>query len=133
MRVLTGLMLLLAVAANAHAQANCANAADQASMSACAERAYRKSDAELNRAYEAVTARVRANRPLAEKLVSAQRAWVAYRDAECGFSSAGAEGGSVHPMVVSMCLDDLTKARTESLQGYLSCEEGDLACPVPAK
>ncbi|KWA82725.1 hypothetical protein WL29_26285 [Burkholderia ubonensis] len=133
MRVLTGLLLLLAVAANTHAQANCANAADQASMSACAERAYRKSDAELNRAYEAVTARVRANRPLAEKLVSAQRAWVAYRDAECGFSSAGAEGGSVHPMVVSMCLDDLTKARTESLQGYLSCEEGDLACPVPAK
>ncbi|MGZ2747761.1 lysozyme inhibitor LprI family protein [Burkholderia stagnalis] len=133
MRVLTGLLLSLAMAANAHAQANCANAPDQAAMSACADRAYKKSDAELNRAYQAVTARVRDNRPLSDKLVSAQRAWVAYREAECGFSSAGAEGGSVYPMVVSMCLDDLTKARLESLQGYLSCEEGDLACPVPAK
>ncbi|RQS08762.1 DUF1311 domain-containing protein [Burkholderia sp. Bp9002] len=133
MRVLTGLLLSLAMAANAHAQANCANAPDQAAMSACADRAYKKSDAELNRAYQAVTTRVRDNRPLADKLVSAQRAWVAYRDAECGFSSAGAEGGSVYPMVVSTCLDDLTKARLESLQGYLSCEEGDLACPVPAK
>ncbi|RQR62444.1 DUF1311 domain-containing protein [Burkholderia sp. Bp9125] len=133
MRVLTGLLLSLAMAANAHAQANCANAPDQAAMSACADRAYKKSDAELNRAYQAVTTRVRDNRPLADKLVSAQRAWVAYRDAECGFSSAGAEGGSVYPMVVSTCLDDLTKVRLESLQGYLSCEEGDLACPVPAK
>ena len=133
MRVLTGLLLSLAMAANAHAQANCANAPDQAAMSACADRAYKKSDAELNRAYQAVTTRVRDNRPLSDKLVSAQRAWAAYRDAECGFSSAGAEGGSVYPMVVSMCLDDLTKARAESLQGYLSCEEGDLACPVPAK
>ncbi|TCW84931.1 hypothetical protein C5O80_06715 [Burkholderia sp. SRS-46] len=133
MRVLTGLLLSLAMAANAHAQANCANAPDQAAMSACADRAYKKSDAELNRAYQAVTTRVRDNRPLSDKLVSAQRAWVAYRDAECGFSSTGAEGGSVYPMVVSMCLDDLTKARTESLQGYLSCDEGDLACPVPAK
>ncbi|RQR58250.1 DUF1311 domain-containing protein [Burkholderia sp. Bp9126] len=133
MRVLTGLLLSLAMAANAHAQANCTNAPDQAAMSACADRAYKKSDAELNRAYQAVTTRVRDNRPLADKLVSAQRAWVAYRDAECGFSSAGAEGGSAYPMVVSTCLDDLTKARVESLQGYLSCEEGDLACPVPAR
>lgn len=36
-------------------------------------------------------------------------------------------------MVVSTCLDDLTKTRTETLKGYLSCEEGDLACPVPAR
>ena len=133
MRVLTGLLFSLAVAAHAHAQANCANASDQAATNACADRAYRKSDAELNRAYEVITARLRDNRPVADKLVSAQRAWIAYRDAECGFSSAGAEGGSVYPMVVSTCLDDLTKLRTESLKGYLSCEEGDLACPVPAK
>ena len=81
----------------------------------------------------AVTARLRDARPLADKLVNAQRAWIAYRDAECNFSSANAEGGSVYPMVVSTCLDDLTKARTDTLKGYLSCEEGDLACPVPAK
>lgn len=133
MRVLTGLVFSLAMAASVHAQTNCANASDQAAMSACAERAYQKSDAELNRAYQAVTARLRDNRALSERLASAQRAWVAYRDAECGFSSAGAQGGSVFSMVMSTCLDDLTRARTESLQGYLSCEEGDLACPVPAK
>ncbi|RQS76843.1 DUF1311 domain-containing protein [Burkholderia sp. Bp8963] len=133
MRVLTGLLCALALAANAHAQVNCVNASDQAAMTACADRAYRKSDAELNRAYQAVTARLHDNGPLAEKLVAAQRAWIAYRDAECGFSSAGAAGGSVYPMVVSTCLDDLTKVRTETLQGYLSCDDGDLACPVPAK
>ncbi|VWB76334.1 hypothetical protein BPS26883_03638 [Burkholderia pseudomultivorans] len=133
MRVLTGLLCALVLAANAHAQANCANASDQASMTACAERAYRQSDAVLNRTYQAVTARLRDTRPLDEKLVAAQRAWIAYRDAECQFSSANAEGGSGYQMVVSTCLDDLTKERTETLKAYLSCEDGDLACPVPAK
>lgn len=134
MRVLTGLLCALALTANvAHAQGNCANATDQAAMTACADRAYRKSDAELNRTYQAVAARLRNAKPLAEKLVTAQRAWIAYRDAECNFSSANAAGGSVYPMVVSTCRDDLTKTRTETLKGYLSCEEGDLACPVPAK
>ncbi|MGS0891167.1 lysozyme inhibitor LprI family protein [Burkholderia stagnalis] len=134
MRVLTGLLCLLALTAtNARAQANCANAPDQAAMTACADRAYKQSDAELNRTYQAVTARLHDARPLAEKLVNVQRAWLAYRDAECNFSSTNAEGGSVYPMVVSMCLDDLTKERTEALKAYLSCEDGDLACPVPAK
>ncbi|NTZ82837.1 DUF1311 domain-containing protein [Burkholderia metallica] len=134
MRVLTGLLGSLALVASvAHAQANCADATDQATMTACADRAYKKSDGELNRTYQAVTERLRNARPLADKLVNAQRAWIAYRDAECHFSSANAEGGSAYPMVVSTCLDDLTKARTETLKGYLSCEEGDLACPVPAK
>ncbi|NHL68954.1 DUF1311 domain-containing protein [Burkholderia ambifaria] len=134
MRVLTGLLCALALTANlAHAQANCAETTDQAAMTACADRAYKKSDAELNRTYQGVTARLRDAKPLAEKLVSAQRTWIAYRDAECNFSSANAEGGSAYSMVVSTCLDDLTKIRNETLKGYLSCEEGDLACPVPAK
>ncbi|HGL4258867.1 lysozyme inhibitor LprI family protein [Burkholderia dolosa] len=136
MRVLTGLLcsLALTLAADiAHAQANCTSATDQATLTACADRAYKKADAELNRTYQAVTARLRDARPLADKLVNAQRAWIAYRDAECHFSSANAEGGSVYPVVMSTCLEDLTKARTETLKGYLSCEEGDLACPVPAR
>ncbi|MDP9584112.1 UNVERIFIED_ORG: uncharacterized protein YecT (DUF1311 family) [Burkholderia contaminans] len=134
MRVLTGLLCALALTANlAHAQSNCAETTDQAAMTACADRAYKKSDAELNRTYQAITARLRDAKPLAEKLVNGQRAWLAYRDAECNFSSANAEGGSAYSMVVSTCLDDLTKIRNETLKGYLSCEEGDLACPVPAK
>ncbi|WP_179404991.1 lysozyme inhibitor LprI family protein [Burkholderia guangdongensis] len=133
MRVSIGLVLAAAVAANAHAQPNCTNPQDQATMNACAEQAYRKSDAELNRVYQSVTARVRNNNALSQKFVAAEQAWIAFRDAECGFSSAGVEGGSAFPAVMTTCLDDLTKARTESLQGYLSCDEGDLACPVPAK
>nr|WP_306453740.1 lysozyme inhibitor LprI family protein [Burkholderia sp. RF4-BP95] len=78
MRVLTGLLCALALTANvAHAQANCADATDQAAMTACADRAYKKSDADLNRTYQAVTARLRDAKPLAEKLVNAQRAWIA--------------------------------------------------------
>jgi hypothetical protein len=35
-------------------------------------------------------------------------------------------------MVVAECRQELTEARTRQLDAYLHCQEGDLACPVPA-
>ena len=62
-----------------------------------------------------------------------QRAWIAFRDAECKFASSGVEGGSVQPMIHSGCLQGLTDARVTQLGSYLKCEEGDLSCPVPGQ
>lgn len=64
-------------------------------------------------------------------LIEAQRSWIAFRDAECKFSSAGVEGGSVYPLIYSTCVTELTKARVETFKNYLKCQEGDLSCPVP--
>jgi uncharacterized protein YecT (DUF1311 family) len=58
---------------------------------------------------------------------------VAFRDAECKFSASGAQGGSIQPMIASICQTDVTKARTEALRHYLDCKEGDMSCPVPAQ
>ena len=38
----------------------------------------------------------------------------------------------MYPMLLTICLDRLTAARLAQLRNYLLCEEGDLACPVPA-
>jgi uncharacterized protein YecT (DUF1311 family) len=118
----------------AHAQTpDCQNAANQAAMNSCANQAYKKSDAELNAAYRDVTKRLRKDRNATRRLVAAQRTWISYRDAECAFSSFRSASGTVYPMVIASCLDRLTRARTEALQSYLKCGEGDLSCPVPAK
>jgi uncharacterized protein YecT (DUF1311 family) len=65
-------------------------------------------------------------------LIAAERAWVAFRDAECEFDAADSIGGTIYPMIYSGCLERLTKARIEQFDRYLRCEEGEVACSVPA-
>ena len=125
---------LCLLASGASAQVlNCDKAATQTDMSLCADQTYRKSDAELNAAYKEVMARLKNDQNTTTQLQAAQKAWLFFRDAECAFSSSSTSGGSAYPMVLSMCLDKLTRARTQELRAYLKCEEGDTSCPVPGK
>ncbi|WP_095121029.1 lysozyme inhibitor LprI family protein [Pseudomonas sp. Irchel s3f10] len=115
----------------AHAAVDCANASDQATMNQCAGRDFKAADKELNTVYQQITGRLKDNPDGKKLLVSAQRAWLGFRDAECKFSSSGVTGGSVYPWVYSSCLTGVTKVRVEALKQYLKCEEGDMSCPVP--
>lgn len=115
----------------ADAAIDCANASDQATMSQCAGQDFKAADKELNTVYQQISGRLKDNPDGKKLLVSAQRAWLGFRDAECKFSSSGVTGGSVYPWVYSSCLTGVTKLRVESLKQYLKCEEGDMSCPVP--
>lgn len=115
----------------ADAAIDCANASDQATMNQCAGQDFKAADKELNTVYQQISGRLKDNPDGKKLLVSAQRAWLGFRDAECKFSSSGVTGGSVYPWVYSSCLTGLTKVRVEALKQYLKCEEGDMSCPVP--
>ncbi|MFJ3370337.1 lysozyme inhibitor LprI family protein [Pseudomonas sp. NPDC086251] len=110
---------------------DCDNATDQTTMNQCAAQQNQAADKELNALYQQITTRLKSNPDSKKLLIGAQRAWVAFRDAECKFSSAGVEGGSVYPLIYSNCITELTKARVETFKNYLKCQEGDLSCPVP--
>lgn len=116
----------------AQAEQNCGDLTNQADMNICAGKAYKASDAELNKVYRKIQARLKDDADTAKLLVSTQKAWIGFRDAECKFSSSGVEGGSVYPFISASCLDAMTKSRIEDLKVYLDCEEGDMSCPVPA-
>jgi len=77
-------------------------------------------------------ARLKGDAATSKLLLKAQKAWLAFRDAECTFQTSAAQGGSIQPMLQAYCLDDLTVKRTVALKSYLACEEGDMSCPVPA-
>ncbi len=113
------------------AAVDCANASDQATMNQCAGQDFKAADKELNTVYQQITARLKNNPDGKKLLVSAQRAWIGFRDAECKFSASGVAGGSVYPLIYSNCMTSMTKTRVESLKQYLKCEEGDMSCPVP--
>ncbi|GGE40416.1 hypothetical protein GCM10007276_17190 [Agaricicola taiwanensis] len=124
--------LVVSLPGFAHAQDKCAKALDQASMNACAAAAFKASDVKLNDLYKQIRQRLQGQAEAAKGLVSAQRAWVAFRDAECSFASSAVEGGSVYPMTNAMCRDGLTQQRIADFERYLNCEEGDMSCPVSA-
>lgn len=121
---------LVAAAGSAVAK-DCGDLEDQAAMNACFEKAYADADKVLNTRFREIEHRLADDADARKLIVSAQRAWVAFRDAECAFSSSAASGGSFYPAAQAMCLDDLTRARNAQLGTYLSCEEGDTTCPVP--
>jgi len=129
--VLAGLVSLTMVSA---ASANkCETAEDQATLNQCATDALKTADAKLNSVYHEAQRRL-ADDPDGKKLLTAaQRDWIAFRDAECSFAASAVDGGSAYPMVHAGCLEKLTTARTEQLQDYLNCEEGDLSCPLPPR
>ncbi|WP_442582786.1 lysozyme inhibitor LprI family protein [Mesorhizobium sp. ASY16-5R] len=122
---------LLFPLATASAQ-DCANATDQATMSQCAGKALNDADKQLNADFKEIEKRLADDAGARKQLVAAQRAWIAFRDAECDFQSSGAAGGSIHPMLVANCKAALTNQRLMDFKNYLACEEGDMSCPVPA-
>lgn len=124
--------LALMLAGPAVAQ-DCGDDADQAALNQCADKAFAAADATLNDRYKAIMARLADDPDTRKLLVTAQRAWLDFRDKECRFAASGVEGGSIEPMIVSGCRQALTEARVAALEVYLACEEGDLSCPVPAE
>lgn len=121
-------MGLLALGGFSYASDTCDSATTQSELTECSAQAYQSADDELNEAYQALVDQLSSNSASLEKLRTAQRAWIGFRDAECAFESSAVEGGSAQPMIRNSCLEALTEARTETLREHAECEEGDLSC-----
>ena len=123
-RFTVGLLVLLT--APAMAAPSCGDQPTQTGMNQCADAQYRVADKALNATYGKLLAKL--TPPGRSALQTAQRAWLAYRDAQCAFETLGTAGGSVHPFVLSACLEEMTVAQTGRLAAQANCTEGDLSC-----
>ena len=124
--VLGGFVLFAASPASAQ-DVDCKRAVAQMDMNICAQQSYDSADAELNTVYKRVRAGLSAADQL--KLLRAERAWIARRDAACDDEASGSIGGSIHPMEISLCLAKRTKARTLALKSVEEgCRRGDAEC-----
>ena len=117
-------MLLLALAAPAAAQeVDCTVAESQNELTYCAEQDWNRADADLNAVYKTVIAQLRdldADLPDDLKggedaLRRAQRAWVAFRDAECEAEGYAMRGGSGEAMLIYSCRARLSDQRAPDL------------------
>ncbi|OYX26871.1 MAG: hypothetical protein B7Z10_01925 [Rhodobacterales bacterium 32-66-7] len=122
-RTLPVLFLWLAAMPLAAQEIDCANAFAQQEMNICAEQDWQAADEALNQAYQEVMAEMKVmDEQLPPELQgaeaalrTAQRAWIAYRDANCEVSGFPMRGGSAEPLLVYGCLRQMTENRTEEL------------------
>ena len=96
---------------------NCNNPQTQSEMNICASIAYQNADRKLNQVYRQLLPKLSAARK--RKLISAQQAWIKFRDSSCEFERSAYEGGAMAPMIYGNGLADVTEQRTKDLQRYL--------------
>ncbi len=120
-------MSLLLFLAAALPVADCKDPQTQSEMTQCAAREFQQADVALNAQWRATLLKMQDydrgidrsydKRPsYSAALITAQRAWIAFRDAHCTVDGMLFRGGSAEPMLVYGCKATLTKARTKQLR-----------------
>jgi uncharacterized protein YecT (DUF1311 family) len=122
---LVSLLLLGGLTGRLNAQdepvVDCAKPMTQMAMNICAGRAAKASDRQLNIAYKQVQQAYQSfdSKPHGDRrrehLITAQLAWIKYRDTICEWQASKYSGGSIAPMIYSGCIDRLTQQRTQEL------------------
>lgn len=118
LRAAIALTVVLLTAVSTPAAAACArNAHGVFEDVACASDAYAKADKELNLVYQQLLKQ--SDEEAQKKLRAAQRAWLAYRDANASFVYMVEGDGSAGRMVAANQLEQATIARTKELRSWL--------------
>ncbi|KQM63363.1 hypothetical protein ASE75_12970 [Sphingomonas sp. Leaf17] len=101
----------------------------QAAMNSCAGLEYRAADAAMTAQWKRTYAYMKGRDAqdtsrgggfgYAAATLASQRAWLAYRDAQCVIAGAEYSGGSIEPMTQSRCKTALTKLRTTELKSLI--------------
>lgn len=126
------LLIALALAGAAASQKNCGDLDNQLAMTMCEKDVADRTDAEMNRVWKTVQAsmqqvdrddggdRVGKGEPsYAQALLASQRAWLAFRDAQCRIAGYEWRGGSMEAFAANQCLAAVTTARTQQLRELL--------------
>lgn len=103
----------------------------QSEMNQNANSDYMKADKELNAVYNTILKEYKSDKKFLTKLKTAQKAWIAFRDAEMNAmfpeENKQLEYGSIFPMCWSMAATELTKERTRKLKIWVNgIEEGNV-------
>ena len=98
---------------------NSARSQSQPELNDASWAAYQRADARLNATYKKLLAKL--DDEGRKKLIAAERAWLAYRDAQADFDAdAAARGGSMEPLEYNESCLELTEARIKQLQKQIS-------------
>ncbi len=78
-----------------------------------------QTDNELNANYKELMTRYKELKHITTELKNAQRTWLKYRDAECGYHLALGSASSAHEDTLNACMVTMTIQRNEMFEEYL--------------
>ncbi|MBG1233074.1 lysozyme inhibitor LprI family protein [Aestuariivirga litoralis] len=124
---LLGLALFWPAGAHADDALNCDEPQTTADMNQCADIAFDKADKELNALWPKLKEWAAQSDQesgendgyYAKTLLASQRAWLAYRDAECVAAGLPMHGGTGEGPLMGGCRASLTEERVKDLRGLL--------------
>jgi len=105
---------------------DCSNSKTQTDYNDCENAEYSKLDKTLNHKYQQILAKTQGQQK--KLLIQAQREWIRFRDNDCEFQTYATAMGSIHPMMMAICLQAKTESRIDDLNKMLQCKEGDMSC-----
>ena len=116
---------------------NCGSLHTQSEMNDCAAREAHKADDALNSTYQKVLDRLKSDKTATARMVAAEKAWIAFRDAELAADWPVADGanpnllyGSVHPFCYYGARSALTLERLKTLRDRMRHEEEGDVCSI---
>lgn len=118
-------LLLVSSSSLAEGTVKCNPGGAQLEMNACAYDSFVKADKELNQIYKTLLRKEDNNKIFVQKLRAAQKAWLAFRDAEleamyaCEDADSRTCWGSMHPLCYLSYKEKLTRDRTSRLRELL--------------
>lgn len=109
-------------------QIDCSDTRTQAEMTFCAGVEFENADQELNALWPQIRAAMKERDAFTEDrfkisdelVLEAQRSWLKYRDAHCDGYALLAAGGTMQPMLGSLCRASLTRERITTLKSLLN-------------
>ena len=100
---------------------------NQLAENVCARRAFDAADKALNLRFASQLSQLESAQTKSQ-FRAAQRAWVAFRDADCLYQTGKPEdSGSIWPLLHWSCMEAHTTIRVEQLKQYVACTED--GCP----
>ena len=99
-----------------NAAASCDNPIGTEAFNSCTQLDYEASDAQLNQTYQLLMGQL--DGPAQKQLITAQRTWIAFRDADCRFVTYG-DGSTPAAAFLNTCLATVTINRTDELEKTL--------------
>jgi uncharacterized protein YecT (DUF1311 family) len=96
------------------AEAPCRNVSMTVAMENCFDQAYKAADLTLNQNYSQISKVLQPDD--LQRLKSAQRLWIQFRDATCTAESHLYNGGTASAPAYSACLEEVTRQRAADLE-----------------
>jgi uncharacterized protein YecT (DUF1311 family) len=116
---------------------SCGSLHTQSEMNDCAAAEAHKAEEALNSTYQEVLGKLKSDKTAVVRMVAAEEAWVAFRDAELAADWPVADGqnpnllyGSVHPFCYYSERIALTLARLKTLRDRMKHEEEGDVCSI---